>query len=242
MKIPKKITPDRIRDSIVEVRYSSELPYELIIGMFFSALDNSFHYTNRPLEAKPTSEAPLINNNLTLRLGSHNLFYNDLIKIQLQPGTIIFNCLNEYVSWSIYREQIKTVLSQLSSTDVFIEFTRIGVRFISDYPETNLDDCVKFNFSFGMESIESEQYSFKSEFKSEEIRVILNLGHSIPRQIGEKGMIPTSTIDVDAILNLSGTRNFEELIPLIDRVHDKEKEMFFTILKDDFLESLNPEY
>jgi uncharacterized protein (TIGR04255 family) len=243
MKIPKKITPDRIRDSIVELRYQSDLPFEVAIGMFYSALDDTYAYTNRPIETSTPNQVPLINNSLTLRIGSHNLFFNDKIKIQLQPSSIIFNCLNEYISWSNYREEINKVLKQLLTTDVINYFERIGVRYISDYEKTNLLDCVNFNFSFGMDHIHSDQYSFRSEFHSDKIRVVLNLAHSIPRLVKEDSEpIPTSTIDVDAIFSIPNTSRLEDFMPLIDLVHNKEKEMFFSILKPDFLETLQPEY
>jgi hypothetical protein len=58
MKLPKKITPDRIKDAIVEVKYSSKYPFEVIVGLIFKALDDSYKYTNRPLSGIPLSSLP----------------------------------------------------------------------------------------------------------------------------------------------------------------------------------------
>ncbi|GAH21632.1 unnamed protein product [marine sediment metagenome] len=140
MKIPKKISPDRIKDAIVEVRYDTQLPYEVAIGMFYQSLDDTYTYTNRPLGQQkfPISLPANLPQEITLSLGTQNIFYNDKIKIQLKSNSIIFSCLKDYISWSDYRPEIEKVLIQISKAKVIEKYNRIGVRYISEYPETDL--------------------------------------------------------------------------------------------------------
>jgi uncharacterized protein (TIGR04255 family) len=248
MKIPKKISPDRIKDSIVEIRYSSNLPYEVIIGLLFQSLDESYTYTNRPLGKQLLSAASPNNlqQEITLSLGGQILFYNDKIKIQLLPQSIIFNCLSNYIGWASYRVEIEKALAQFSKANVFLEYNRLGVRYISEYVKTDLKDCVKFSFTFGMPNISSESYTFNSQFKYKDYRVILNLNNRIPvinQTIQNQSIItPVSLIDIDVILENIKIDTFPELVVRLDEAHSGEKEIFFNLLKEEFLSSLNPEY
>ena len=47
---PTKITPDRIKSAIVELKYSSKLPFEVVIGLFYKVLDDTYTYVNRPMQ------------------------------------------------------------------------------------------------------------------------------------------------------------------------------------------------
>lgn len=87
---------------------------------------------------------------ISFPLTGHSLFYTDKIKIQIQPNSIIFNCLNEYIGWNLYKIEIEKVLEQVSKSSVIEKFVRIGIRYISEYPNIDLQECVKFSFSFGM--------------------------------------------------------------------------------------------
>ena len=249
MKIPKKISPDRIKDSIVEVRYTSKIPFEVAVGMFYKSLDDTYTYTNRPIGKQQIPSALRLNllEKLEIQIGSRPLFFNDKIKIELQPNSIIFNSLNDYVSWDIYKPEIEKVLSQLSKADVIDKYTRIGVRYISEYPNLDLKDCVKFSFSFGMPDIKSETFTFHSEFKQNELRIILNLSNNLsvlsPKSTSNQVAITqVSNIDIDVIMENIAEESFESLLSKTEVVHQKEKEIFFNLLSDKFLESLNPVY
>ena len=249
MKIPKQISPDRIKDSIVEIRYSSKLPFEVAIGLFYKSLDDSYTYTNRPIGKQqiPTLFPSNLPQELTLSFGNQSLFFNDKIKIQLQPNSIVFNCLNDYVGWDNYKIEIEKVLVQLASVNVIDSFSRIGVRYISEYQNINLKDCVKFSFTFGMPDIQSDTYSFHSEFMFSNLKVLLNLNHKLPvvkskNSTTQLSIVQLSVIDIDVIMENVNETDIEKFIKQIEVVHQKEKEVFFSLLKDDFLKTLNPVY
>jgi hypothetical protein len=85
MKIPIKISPDRIKDAFVEVKYTSKVPFEVAVGMFYKSLDETYTYTNRSIGKQQLPSAfPLnLSERLEIQIGSRPLFYNDKIKIEL---------------------------------------------------------------------------------------------------------------------------------------------------------------
>jgi uncharacterized protein (TIGR04255 family) len=110
-----------------------------------------------------------------------------------------------------------------------------------------LKSCTKFSFSFGFPDVQSISSAFRTEFEYKNAKVILNLNNKIPivRQQAtnrEPEVIPTSIIDVDVIREPLEIEKIDDLAGIIDQVHEIEKEVFFSLLTDDFLKTLNPEY
>ena len=243
MKIPRKITPDRIRDSIVEIRYNTDIPFEALIGIFYQAVNGSFKYTNRPLGKQQFPIVSSLPQEITLSLGGLSLFHNDRIKVQLQPNSIIFNCVNDYIGWENYKTEIENTMTIFSAIIKIDNYTRIGMRYISEYANHDLVDCVKFSFTFGLPEIKSETYSFRSEFKWEEYKIILNLNNKllIVKEHGNQPT-PTSIIDIDVIDESVNENDLKTLLIKFEKIHSKEKDVFFSILKEGFLETLKPEY
>ncbi len=249
MQLPKKISPDNIREAVVEIRYLSNLPFEVFLGTLFNALDKSYTYTNRPVQ-KPKFEQPSqanIGRAITIQLSSAGLFYNDKISVQVSPNALVFTCLKQYIGWSDYRPQIEKVLKQFMSSGHITKCTRVGIRYISEYPDRDISECIKFNFTFGFPEVQSETVAFRSEFYYKDSKIILNLSNKVPlvrnMQAGQKNEITkTSIVDIDVITDNLEIKELDDLLANIDDNHTKEKEIYFGMINDEFLKTLNPQY
>ena len=238
MQLPKKISPDSILDATVEIRYTSSTPFILIVGLVFGSLDDSYSFT---------TQQPNINGIPSELIQSNsNIFYTDKIKFELRPNSISFHCVNKYLGWSVYFEEISRTLRQIAKIKEIDNFSRIGIRYISQYPSKKLKDISNFTFTFGMNTIESELFAFRSEFILDIYRVILNIQNSAPTNSFNSKNNSTdsifSLIDVDVILDRINITSMDELLKEIDNAHKTEKEVFFNILKQEFLLTLNPIY
>jgi uncharacterized protein (TIGR04255 family) len=249
MHLPKKITPDNIKEAVIEVKYFSKLPFEVLVGLFFDALDNTYTYTNRPLQSPlitPTLQ-PNAGQEITFKIGNLSLFYNSKISIQVTPNGFVFTCLNQYIGWDDYFPEIQKALKQIETSNQVAKWTRVGVRYISEYEKTDLKDRIKFNFSFGLPQVQSETTAFRGEFNYNNSRVILNLNNRVPvitqkQSSKQPEIVLTSIIDIDVIRDNLEISNLDELLKVIETNHIYEKEVYFGMLTDEFLNSLNPQY
>lgn len=246
MKLPKKISPDRIKEAVVEIKYTSNVPFEVIIGLVFKALDDTYTYTDRPIDLPDLQGFE--QKGILLDYEKQYFFLNSKIKLELKPNSLIFTCLKQYsyISWLEYLPEIINTMDQIHNSGAFENFIRVGTRFISEYPNIDLNNCVKFSFSFGLPDVSSSNYSFKTEFEYLSNRVILRFNNklglfSIDSYEPVTAFISQIDIDVLRVINVKST-NLEELFENLNSIHDIEKEIFFSVLKDDFLNSLNPEY
>lgn len=249
MRLPKKINPDNIREAVVEVKYISNLPFEVLIGIFYTSLSNDYKYTNRPIQ-RPINKSAFGNSlgqGLTIQIGTGQfLFYNQKITILINPNSVVFACLNEYLGWENYRQEIEKALNILQSTGQIRSWVRAGLRYLSEYPDKELKECINFNFSFGLPKIQSETTAFRSEFLYNGFKVVLNLNNKLPSikrdSTKQSEIVYTSIVDIDVIAENIKIQNVSELIKVIDDCHQNEKEIYFTMLLEEYLSSLNPQY
>ncbi len=247
MKLPKKISPDNIKESVVELKYISELPFEILLGLFFNALDDSYKYTNR----SQTSPAIISKENesqsqdLEIKIGNTTLFYNSKVTIQVLSNTFVFTCIEKYIGWEDFRIEIQNFLKQINKTGHIKTWIRVGMRYISEYPEKDLKELIKFSFSFGLPMVKSLTSAFRTQFEYKNLYIILNLSNLTPtlKQTTSKDFqqIKLSVVDID-VISQNEILVLPELFKKIDENHNIEKEVFFNMLNQTFLESLNPKY
>lgn len=236
MSLPKKISPDRIKNAIVEFGVIYTQPYEVVLGFVLDKIikNSNYQYVNS------SSNIPLEIQELS---GRNFLFFNEKIKFQLSPKTISINCYSNYISWSTYLPEIKKVIDLINEIESNIIINRIGLRYVSEYVNVDLEDCLKFEFTFGFPNIKSKHYSFNSEFQYKNALVILTLRNMMPTKVSNETQ-NLSHIDIDVIkkhLKIKLSDN-DILIQNLEEIHKYEKEIFFDLLKNDFLKTLKPEY
>lgn len=249
MQVPKKITPDNIKEAVIELRYQSDLPFEVLLGLFFNAFDDTYTYTSTPIKNKPNVPGQIgkQNKEVIFNLGGQSILYNDKISIRIAPNAFVFSCLTQYIGWDDFIPEVKKALTTISETKHVEKWTRIGLRYITEYKNKDLKDCINFNFSFGLPEVKSVSTSFRSEFNYFNSKVILNLNNKIPAleqssSNPQPQIIPVSIIDIDVIKEPLEITNNDKLFEEIEDSHDKEKEIFFGMLKNEFLETLKPLY
>ncbi len=248
MTIPKKIHPDPVKDAIVEVRYESELPYEVLIGKFYEALKDQYHYVSRSrnpnIEHKQGDQQNLINVNLS----NKGLFYNDWIKLELEPNKIVFNYnaskASEYIGWQMFFPKIQEVLNTAFNIDEIEAITRIGVRYISEFVGSDIVPHLNADFQPKIELPPFNTLTFRANFKDEDFNYTIMVSNELSRKndAGEDQTVSLMDIDVYYLNKEALNQSFESLVGIVDDAHTKQKDLFFNLITQDFLATLNPEY
>ncbi|HRO43454.1 MAG TPA: TIGR04255 family protein [Flavipsychrobacter sp.] len=239
MQLPKKVNDEAIRESVVEIRYESDLPQEILVGLFFQAFDDSYTYTNKPLDLGQLQQLTRgLPSGINIDFGGVNILYNDKISLKLSPNSFVFNCVGKYIGWAAYQPEISKALMLLFNTGYIAHFSRAGIRYISEFAGKQLKDCVKLEFSFGLPEVKSKAFAFRSEFELRDRKAILNLSNNMNATSGQV----SSIIDVDIIAEGVEINSVEELLKELEDIHQKEKEVYFGMLREEFLHSLQPEY
>jgi len=237
MKLPNKITPDNLIDTVVEIRYMLNVPFELVLGTFYTVLNDNFEYV-------PTS-VPLSNSQNQINgliIGAKPLWMaNENFKIQITENSIIFNTINQYQGWNIYFEMIKNVLQKLMSVPAIHSFNRVGIRYICKYDSISLFTKLKGKVTLFSDDFEMDNATLRFEYFQSEKRIIVNLSNNIKIEHNSSDDF-YSLVDIDVISVLPNSTDIQLIHKTIDETHAKEKEIFFGLFHEDFIKTLNPEY
>ncbi|MGD9493606.1 MAG: TIGR04255 family protein [Bacteroidales bacterium] len=248
MKFPVKIEPERIKDAIVQVFFTSQLPVDLVVGYVHPILQK-LGYVFIESKLHPSSNSN--SNKLVVDQNKDfsNLFVNksENIKIQFHKfNAFSFNILQDYFGWPAYQQKIETVINELSSLNVFTSFSRVGFRYISEFENISILNKVKI--SLDPSFVKEDPVYFTSNIRFDETGCDVNL--KLISKLPTPGRVNNndedvkyiSIIDIDVIKSDFNILNSSELIQIIDTCHTLENKTFFNFITPDFLKELNPKY
>lgn len=239
MNIPKKIDPDHLKDTIVQVVFDPLLAPELLPGHLQASLAETFSYVpgatmKREIRVKAGEE---------FFLGPFEPGYfldkSGKVKVTVKGSGLVFNMVDEYIGWNAYSSSIRAVLSTLFQANLFNKVSRVGIRYISQFPGLRLLDNLKMKLSVEIPNKNLESTQIRSEYKEGVFKIILTLINDVANAENSERQ---SIIDIDVIQVFDGLTESDAVMSAIDDGHAKQKTTFFGLLKDEFLETLNPTY
>lgn len=234
MKLPLKITPCPIVEALLEIRFTTNIHPNAVFGLFYHALKSDFpKVENLPILQIPDA----------LRATDPNLKYKPLYKIfnndfVIQIGSDVFSISSfpNYVGWTVFSEQIFNILHRIEELKIINTISRLGLRYINFF-EGNIFDNINLKICINDDSINYKNTVIRTEITQDNFISTLQIANNVlnKKQFG-------SIIDIDTFKDTDLNDFFTLKEALINDEHTKEKELFFNLLKEDFLNKLNPEY
>lgn len=237
-RIPKKISPCPIAEAVVELRFESNIPAEVIYGISYQKLRR--HFPNQ--EKLPIMELPQ-----SIRDSDPNLKFNPYFRLknnenfifQIGPRSFSISCPKEYKGWDVFSKQIGLVFKDLHLLGIFHKPIRIGLRYISFFENINIFENIKMVLEMADNSLIGSKNAIRSEFQHEDFNCVINLAnHAALNNVKIIG----SVIDVDVLYEKDPKIMLNNFLKIVDQAHILEKSIFFGIIKEDFLNKFNPEY
>lgn len=217
--LPKKINPDYIRNSLVHVYYWSAIPNIPSIGYIYSYL-NSLGYVYIDNDSE-----------------KEHLYVNEETKVKVQYSsfkdrkTLSFNCTENYLGWESYSHQINTVIQTLFENNVITKIHGVMLHYISTCDE-NIFDNLNLNFSAG--DLEESNHTFIRKDEDYEVQIQFDI-LTQDKAMYSLGVTVNNKQEKEIIA-------FSEFNELLNNAHTKEKETFFSLISNESLKKLNPEY
>lgn len=231
--LPKKITPERLRDTVIELRHDSDIPFEYLLGLVYDTVKDILAPVNN-LGSNELTFNPFSSIIINPR---KDLFQNEVIRLQVMEGRLIFNSNGVYQGWDKFLEHIQKTLEQLASKALIKNFNRIGLRYISDFSGLQIFEHLIWKFEYPWGQSAHQNTSFRTEWIDNNDTVIVNLVNSA---LSEGEIF--SIMDIDVNHQLQEPISLVGTLETIERLHRKEKEVFFGLMRPEFIESLNPSY
>lgn len=237
MKIPRKID-DRLKNSIIQIQFDSSLPFGTILGYFHSIFKEKLRYLPQ--------RTPLISNGKIIGVEESApiiLTEDGNFTIVIQDNSIAFDLLDGYKGWEVYQKNIIKYIEPVFDANIISKVTQIGVRYISNFDDIYIYEYLNASIQLGFVKGDFKGQS-KFEFIIDNKIVILNLlnGGAVVNSAPSDSQRFASIIDIDVIQRQPDISNISELVKIIGEIHEVEKNVFFSLLKESFLATLNPVY
>ncbi|MFN8429092.1 MAG: TIGR04255 family protein [Spirosomataceae bacterium] len=234
MHLPSRIEPCPIIDAIIEIRFTSKINANAVFGILYGVLQEDF----KNVETLPILQIPEV-----VRVSDPNLKYkpyykisNEAIITQIGPDVITISSFPEYLGWKDFSQRIFKILNKIITTGIFEKIERLGIRYINFF-ETEIFNKVNLSVTLNSNNINLKNTIVRTEIEQESFTSTLQIANNV--NINQKF---GSIIDIDTFTTFNLETFFEEKEKIINSGHDKEKELFFKLLKSEFLKSLNPQY
>ena len=241
-KLPSKLKHDTILEAIFEMRFEPEPPNEAVFGVIYPIVKKK----NPDLKSVslPLSQLPeaVRNNDIQFKYQPLNRLQGDGISISIGPRVIIFSIVKPYIGWSSWKPIILDILNKISDEHVIKNIERTGLRYLNFF-ERDIFPLIKADVKIIDSTVQPLSTTVRAEIAEGEYIKVLQLANNA--SINEKGQIRHgSLIDIDIARNKK-IQNYDfkiNLETILDRSHSMGKQLFFDILKDEFLNELEPVY
>jgi len=247
MSLPKKLNPDNLKDTLIEIKYLQGIPQELMLGIVSSIVgDLGYQYAAIPNQSINIE----LNNNQQIAFGFGNnsggFFIKENVRIQFVPDQIIFNCTaDKYIGWKNYFQIISDITRNLFEKNVIKNFNRIGIRYISEFKNIDIFQGIKGTLDISKTGLKLDNSILRLVDESDNLKTYVTLTNKAKRiSLSPQGqkIIEASLVDVNVYENFNPISDLNILEEKLNKIHTKQKEVFFGLINSEFLETLNPEY
>ena len=167
--------------------------------------------------------------------------FNNFI-LQIGPDVLAVGALPEYPGWSSFSKEVATVWKKSFSSGAIGRVTRIGIRYINCF---NFDIFSRINLGITMngDPIQSRDSYVRTLISGEKFNSTLQVVNNTSFQrAGTNEIVSGSIIDIDTFAEDIPDEFPKTAKKILTEGHNEEKKLFFRLLHDDYIESLNPSY
>lgn len=223
LSIPKTLKDNHLKDTIISLIFRTNYNREYIHNRIMELL------TVKGCVIEPSADA--LSKQEALIYGLNNF------RIRLDRTQIQFNCITNYPGWEQYGALVKRILKSLEE---IMEFQNAQIRYISVYDGIRIFQHINGTIHINsFPPIMGEEYAFHVkvvDHQNPDLNAIATV-----RLINEKGIAPRQTASfVDIALESIANNNTYQTV--LDFIHLQEKLLFFSIITDEFKNSLGPLY
>ncbi len=237
--LPKKISPCPIVEAIVELRFSSAVLPDAIFGIIYQAFKDEFpgEPERLPILQLPDpirSMDPALQYQPYYKLIAGNLIF------QIGPKVTSLSNVKDYTGWQTFSKRIKDAFSKVEKLKIIKSVERLGIRYINFF-KLDIFDNINLRILMNDSRLNTLQTTLKAEIQDDNFINILQIANKAQATI-QNEVITGSVIDIDTVSKDIGETFFGEMENLLEKGHNIEKKLFFSLLKKEFLSTLNPEF
>ncbi|MBF0502324.1 MAG: TIGR04255 family protein [Candidatus Riflebacteria bacterium] len=237
--VPMKITPNPIIQTIVDLRFRTEVPSGAVFGLVYDQLKSSYpHFEQRPILQMPES---IREKDPAFQYEPWYAGRRGSAVLSVGPRIIALT-LENYNGWESFSTDLKPVLETLQKISLINQLERVAIRYVNFFPE-NFLEITNACITFAEEQVSNDPVFLRTEvFKSPFKCVVQMANRATVQRNGKRD--EGSVIDLDAFVEgaLLPSGAEDNLLELIHQGNTLCKGVFFGLLRKEYVEKCCPVY
>ncbi len=244
--LPTKLGQEPLIDAVFEIRFDAVIPASSVFpGILFAGLDG-----NKTVERLPAADIPQAMKGLDPNLkfapvgritwGEFFVLYSD--------NSLAIACKMPYAGWAAFKTAIEKVLKLIEPTSIISNIDRVGLKYVDLVERSTLKEqieAVNLKVELAGHALKKEQFQLRFEIERGDyinsIQLIAGVTLSLFNGDQKAGlMVETDTIKVGVSMPMSDF--MQTLQRLLVDMHTTNKAVFFDILTNTTIQSLEPQY
>ena len=242
---PKSISPTPIVSSVIEIRFEASCPNDAVFGILYNELKDRYPKNN----TLPIAQIPeqIRHQDVGLLNAPHNKLFNNNEEYSVLIGPRVLSFIynkkddKDYPGWTEHiKIELDYILEKLFTSGIVRKVSRLGIRY-TDFFELNIFDNTEFNVIEHGNRIDNEQTQIMRTTKKDSFinNITVTNNSQYKNNLAEK---TGSIIDIDTVLGDIPSDFIEKFSEYCENAHTVNKELFFSMLRKEFIDSLNPIY
>lgn len=234
MKIPKKITPCPIVSAVAELRFSTDLPAEVVLGSAFPLFREEFSN----FEKLPITDVPSFvrDQQPDLEFAPYYQLRSDKFMVQVGPKCFSVLPVGEYPGWGAYGPTTVRLFQKFLGAGIVKKVIRTSLRYTNFFAGDVLSN-LNVQVTLDEKPLKATETVIRSLTEWAGFPQILQITNT-----AKQNTTIGTLVDVDTLL-LTVPDGFSDQYPyILESLHAAEKSLFYSVLKQSFVETLSPEY
>ena len=237
-KLPTRINPCPILEAVLEIRFVTSQEWALLPGLLYAQIKDRYPASEKlPIASMPEE---IFKHDAALTYSPRLRFIGKGFVIQFGPRVVSLLTQGDYPGWTRIQGELSWLLKRLELAAFIHEGERLGLRYI-DFFDGDIFTQLALEVQSGGQAVTGVEMNFATVFRRDSLtaRLVLNNGALVTR--GDS-VASGSILDLDVWFDASGFDVFVDAFAKFEEAHRCNKEIFFGLLKAEFLDSLAPVY
>lgn len=242
-KLPLKLEKSPVAETTLEIRFMSSYPDDAVFGIIFQALQEKFSsFKLRQLIQIPPGikvSDPHIKYQPTHSLTKDNLL------IGIGCNVLIFSNRANYLGWEEFKNFADSAIQLIENSKAVKNIEGISLQYIN-LINTPLAESTNLTLSLCNQP-KKEDDIFALQLQREigdGFTVAFQLNDNVLVRINNGELNRASIINIQTVkkYNTDFAFNRANIADVLDKLHSTEKQYFFELLKEEYVETLKPIY
>jgi uncharacterized protein (TIGR04255 family) len=236
MKLPKEIKPNPLVTSTVEIRFHLNIEKTKLLPLVYKKFQNELPNLNETVIPKQIKEL-----DPQFKYSPDFVLSNNDFSLSFGINVLSFENVDEYKLWGNYFPFIVNSLKGFYEFNIITQIERIGVRYVSVFDRTEkISDVINSVPTLPFNDYNQKFGVFRCDLIRDEVNLHLQIADNV-KVIKNTRVLSGSCIDIDAFYG-NKLNPDEKVFEIIDKLHLQQKEVFISLLKKSFLDSLTVIY